>query len=429
VDRQGNGVVQLKGWLYDPDDFPPPQSPFLTYVYDDWKRAAAIHREAWLAQEDLWIQKEIYRLIRQANDYVARCEPDGKQPDTFHNPNLTFHFDWKDNNMKVTVTNRLPRRQKLDLRLRVKFNKSANPATSSEIIQVADEPLEPKGAKAGAVRVVDINLDRSGIKRTGIYEVEQLLTWETAAVKRLDQIAIGAANTAHSSRTVSETPKTYRKDDVKQETKEGEGGGLTPPGGGMAGMMGGSGANMMKGGGFGGFGGGQQQAAILGVNGVLFDRYLEVSDQSRRVPVAVAMIVDQDHVDRVLTSFNNSVLRFLTTQVIINRYGNSVRPQLAGQMGDDGETRGLPGLPPMMSFGGSGSKGGRPFSPMPGGVTPGGAVPPGIDPEAGGTPGGYGMVSNEEAENNVELVIYGIVTLYERYPKRTIQVGDTKETK
>jgi hypothetical protein len=76
-----------------------------------------------------------------------------------------------------------------------------------------------------------------------------------------------------------------------------------------------------------------------------------------------------------------------------------------------------------------GSKG-RPFTVgTPPGVPPG--VPPGESPMGSAGISGYGggMISNEEIENNVELVIYGIVTLYERYPKRAVQVGDSKDTK
>ena len=44
------------------------------------------------------------------------------------------------------------------------------------------------------------------------------------------------------------------------------------------------------------------------------------------IPVAVVLIVDQDHVDRVLNSFNNSKLRFLETQVLLNYYSGSLQP-------------------------------------------------------------------------------------------------------
>src|SRR5688572_31647230 len=46
---------------------------------------------------------------------------------------------------------------------------------------------------------------------------------------------------------------------------------------------------------------------------------------------------------------NNSKLRFLTTQVLINRYPNSVRPMLIGQKaGIEGDGAG--GVPPALPF-------------------------------------------------------------------------------
>jgi hypothetical protein len=417
VNEQGEGVVQLKGWLYNRNaEMPPPNSPFLRFVANPWKIDATVYKEVWLAQEDLWIQREMYRIIREANDMVALCVGRGGEDKSatysFRNPNYEFKikFDGPDK-LVVTAKNNQFRRQKLDVWLRIRFNKADNPRISTEKVIVADEPLDPRGLGTDE-RTVVVNLDPSGIERTGIYSVEQVLTWETAPIKRLDEIAIGGAlqnATAHSHRTIAVGSKPYRAEDAKQGAVAQDAGG-DPMGGGMPAPV----MQPMGGGGFGDqFGAGQ---ANVGVNGVLFDRYIEVTDQSRRVPVGIALIVDQDHVDRVLTAFNNSKLRFLTTQVLINRYPNSVRPQLFGQkVGIEGdEAGGAP--PPFMPM----------MGPMGGGGFPmGGGLPMGGDFAMGGfgMPGaGMAGSSGEELENNVELVIYGIATLYERYPKRKIEV-------
>jgi hypothetical protein len=413
VDEQGEGVVQLKGWLYNRNQLPPPGAPFLRYVPKDWKRDATIYKEVWLAQEDLWIQREMYRIIREANDMVARCTGRGGEDKaatyTFKNPNYEFKIKFDgDDKLVVVAKNNQPRRQKLDVWLRIRFNKSDNPLISTEKVIVADEPLDPPGGK-NAERTVVVNLDRSGIERTGIYAVEQVLTWETAPVKRLDEIAIGtglSGGMAHSHRTISVGSKPYRPEDAKKDANAANAGGNPMDGGGGLPMP----VMMPMGGGQDGQFGNVQ--ANLGVNGVLFDRYIEVTEQSRRVPVGIALIVDQDHVDRVLTAFNNSKLRFLTTQVLINRYPNSVRPMLVGQKaGIEGDGAG--GVPPTL-----------PVMPM-GGAFPMGGGAVGEFPMGGFGMPGAGMTgsSGEELENNVEMVIYGIATLYERYPKRTIEVA------
>ena len=109
------------------------------------------------------------------------------------------------------------------------------------------------------------------------------------------------------------------------------------------------------------------------------NRYVEVTPMvSRRVPVAVALIVDQDHIDYVQQAFNNSKLRFLTTQESFNRFPGSLRPQLP--------------IEPMA--GGADTPNSRNYRPEP------------VQPTAGA----------DDLEINIEMLIYGIVTLYERYP-------------
>src|SRR5205085_5878375 len=121
---------------------------------------------------------------------------------------------------------------------------------------------------------------------------------------------------------------------------------------------------------------------ILTKHSLIRNRYWEFTRESRRSPVSLALIVDQDHIHRVQTAFANSKLRFLTTQVLLNRYTSSLRPQ-------------LPVVDTRTGFGPSGR--GPFFQP---------AVAAGTD----------------DMETNVEMVIYGIVTLYERYPPPLIEV-------
>ena len=450
VNAKGVGTVQFNGWPYREGDLPPPHSKFFTYVDKEWNVEGFIYDEAWMAQEDLWIQRELFRLIRVANDSVAKCiyQRDAKEdptkpvpparfedktkPITFANPNFELKFEWLgDGKLAVTAKNLLPRRQKLDVNFRVKFNKSPNQELSSEPILIDGEPLDPKGIGKDSFRK-EIPLEKGRVQRTGIYAVEQILTWETAPVKRIDHVAIGSATSeiAHSHKTFPQGSQPYRKEEKKEDAAKDANpmGGLgVPPGvGGGAGKEG-----MMA---FGGGGAAGQGQANVGINGVLKDRYLEVSDQSRRLPVGLALIVDQDHIGRVLTSFNNSKLRFLTTQVLLNRYPNSVRPNVAGTGGEAGEPKEFeqPPMPMFQPMGvlmpgvGSGPRGGG-SSPPTGGL----GAPPGL--AAGGFPGmlaggapGIPSAGNtggsEELENNLELVIYGIVTLYERYPKRKMDV-------
>jgi len=165
----------------------------------------------------------------------------------------------------------------------------------------------------------------------------------------------------------------------------------------------GGGPRPAMGGGIGAGAGGNQGA--LEMPSLWSFRYMEVTEQSRRVPVAVVLIVDQDHIDRVLTSFNNSKMRFLPTQVLVNQYLGSMQPPAVV------DPNGPPGFPggvgPGPGFGGFGGPGREIMRPPIGGFGGFGGF--------GGQPGDPGTAVSEP-DTNMELVIYGIMTLYQRYP-------------
>jgi hypothetical protein len=205
-------------------------------------------------------------------------------------------------------------------------------------------------------------------------------------------------------------------------------------------------------------------------HGLIYERYADVAKQARRMPVCVVMVIDQDHIQRVLASFADSKLRFWTTQVIVNRFPGSLRPNIeveaegggdeaAGGKGKGGSKTGRGGFPDSMGPGGMppggmgallgrlgskmGSRGGRPGMPGAGGMSPGGAVGgpgslgKGGGPGRGGMMGGYGgapvgldtaAAAGEDNDRNVELVIYGIISLYERYPPRPAADGTSTTT-
>jgi hypothetical protein len=379
LDEKGHltGVVQLKGLpLYDPKSELRALAdvPFLNFISDDWKKGNDISEEAWYAQEEIWVQREIYRLIRAANDLVSKFEKDqtADKDGSVTFKNVYFKLKLKlapgGDELQVTITNRLKRRQKLDQSFLIRFQKDGD---APEKILIPGEPLEPAGnAEKADTKFLKIPLDKNP-RRKGIFNVEQVLTWETAAVRRIDDLDI-AEEGAESHRTYQTKLRSYteKKEDANADPN-------APPGGPPGGQPGGRGVPRGNRGGARGIGGGKGPRAPQGglPNGMARDRYLEVTPQARRIPVAVVLIVDQDHVDRVLTAFDNSPLRFLITQVTLNHFPGSLRPP----------------------------------EPTAGGV----AGNPG--------PGIPGQEAAQDLEANMELVIYGIVTLYERYPPRPQQ--------
>jgi hypothetical protein len=407
VNAQGEGLVQFQGWVYNPEDLPPKGSRFFRYVADEWKQDVDFSDEAWMAQEDLWVQREIYRLIAVANDSVAKFTgKGGKEKDkdyVFTNPywQLTCRVT-ADQQLKVTIKNLLDQRQDLDVAFLVWVTSKGSPAR----IKIEGLPRGPAGTpetKTAAGDSLEQTFDsaRLGAVPQGVFGVAQVLNWKTAAVKRLDNISMGSSSPEDCSlghRLQGKSLKSFRPEEKKEEAPKED---VPVPGGrrrrGFGPEMGDSATNLTP-------------------NGLIRDRYLDVTPQARRIPVAVAMIVDQNQVERVLAAFADSKLRFLTTQVVMNRYPQSLRPAEAPDKvaGAPPVPAAVPVAPPAqrMRFppgflrrGGVYGGGPRAGDRFPG-IRPG---PPSAD---------QAHTGGDDSESNVELVLYGIVSLYERFPPR-----------
>jgi hypothetical protein len=418
VSANGRGVVILKGWPYRESEPPPENARFLIFKSGEWKLDKDISDEAWMAQEDLWVQREIYRLISVANEYVSHFKGKGgadvSRTYTFTNP--YWRVDLKlvgPKKLAVKITNQLTSRQKLDFFLAAKLS-----SVGYEPIPVGGhEPLNPQESFEFAHDIV-------GRTPAGIFGLEQVLTWETAAVKRIDQISLGslASECCHSHRTFPEGIRAFREEKKTEEaTQAANVGGEEQQAKLMAQQQKFMGAMA------GGMAGGQKGGELT-PNGLRKERYVEVTRQARRIPVGLSLIVDQNHVDRVLTAFSNSKLRFLTTQVIMNRYPNSVRPSISSTSADTvapgGKVASGSNPADVMKSIVSGAQGKMAgFGAMPDMSKMIGSVPPGM---MGGMPfpsvmqpgAATSAAGGDEDESNFELVIYGIVSLYERYPPR-----------
>src|SRR5205823_4543648 len=115
--------------------------------------------------------------------------------------------------------------------------------------------------------------------RGGIYGVRQILIWETAAVRRIDAIAMGSPE-ANGHRTAGKPLVSYKGKPATALDGDGDKGKV-------------------------------KQVEKLTPNGFLRERYLDVTPQYRRLPVAMVLIVDPDHTAKVQTAFADSELRLL----------------------------------------------------------------------------------------------------------------------
>jgi hypothetical protein len=180
-------------------------------------------------------------------------------------------------------------------------------------------------------------------------------------------------------------------------------------------------------------------------------RYLTANNEVRRLPVAIMLIVDQEYIPDIIMAFANSPLQFQITQVLWNRFRDKLEgigptassgnlgsgvvyapgTSTLGTLGYEGEfdkgPGAIPGSPQPVRPIGIGPINPIPVPPGPGSVPPG----PGSDPYSGGftDPNApYGSTSNLPTVTDsqitaglVELTIYGIVSLYEKYPEPKVE--------
>jgi hypothetical protein len=371
-------------WIYKPEvkNRPPAQNRFFTYLPKvEYKQNINmtdedIAEEIWINQENLWLQCELFKCLKRANDSVALFTDMDPKADGINTPKRLKNYYWEielklvdGNSLHVKLKNMRPYRQEINnLRLAVTLTKGGQPVVFPNKDKDKITFGSAQRGPAGSTDPPDtwecekpIPLPEN-TRALGIFKVEQVLTWETAAVKRIDLMVIGTAPSGdvglgHRLSYKSLLPYKKKKDEPKApepDPKDKKGGVNFPIGK-------------------------DQGPDNRTFHGLVKDRYLEVSQEARKLPVSLVLIVDPDHMAHVQAALLDSPLRFLITQVMWQRFAESMRP---------------PELP-------TGEKTGTGFNnPM---ERPGGAL----------TTEGTTASSADEMEN-IELAIFGIVTIYER---------------
>lgn len=427
----------------------------------NWPQKPPTDEDVWLAQEDIWIKRELLRVVKNANDLVGvfrgpkpaeKDKPAPKLPageeivdrKVFHNPYWELdlvltrggqnkHF------LRGTLKNVGKKRHPLGIYFAVSLQRGYN--VQPCYLMVDGDPL----GVGDTVQVAFQDEKRTLLNvdlynPSGLYRVEQVFNWRSVPVKRIDVVQL--AHSAHrvANRTLKQYPAFAPKVDpnAPADTMGGPGGGMMGgPGGGMMGSsdtgggMGGKGMGMGMGMGMG--------ATNLTTNGLLKNRYIEVTPAVRRIPVGLVVIADQNHIQEVLTAFANSKLRIQTTQVHWDRCYENIRPPEEASSVEN-VAGGSPGTGGMTGTGGMGGRGlgSSDTGDGPGagrGMPGGGMGSRGMMGSGGGYPGfggmgsGMGSLVNMEEEDDmslVEMALYGIASLYEKYPpKPTATEGGT----
>src|SRR5579883_2545136 len=441
----------------------------LRYVRD-WGTLTPRSEQIWLALEDVWVERALLKPIQVVNESTATFTPLADPQSAplkrkFRSRVWDLTLEVADQGpskvLKGKLKNRTGQLQMLGVNNTMRLNVWFETLPNAPYF-----PLEVQGEFVPGDTEVDIpqvptNTLPPGVAPTDIVRVEQVLDSRTVPIRRLDRMALGYPSSKHATQELK-APAFWKEEAPAGGTGDGSPGGMPPGmggpppgmgGGPVSAGLGGPGGKMggMSVGGPPGMGGGA--AAGAGPAGVLDAnrrRYLETTDQVRRMPVALVLVVDQMFIPDVLVAYANSPFRFHAVQYHWRRFHGTIPVNTGtptGAPGGSGPFGGPYGGP----FGGPGGPGGDSDAngPSVGGLIgnglagsppPGGGVGKfgmgGPPPGYGGFGGGYGMFGGggssgivSEAQANaglVELTIYGIISLYEKYdPSKDPTAADT----
>ena len=370
--------------------------------------------DLWLAQEDLWVQRGLLQIVHDVNEAIANFTGtgDGKTM-VFTNPDwrleLTLAQDEKGKAiLKYRLTNIGSRRQNLGFSFEITFAGieqhgllpiDGEPLAPGKSIPAEGEQASPGKTKPGEW-VIDVG------RPSGIKSVRQVFDWRTVPVKRVDKLVMGALS--HRQSTLELKPAQ-----VFAEQKDAAPAAAGPATAQTSRTSAPTPAELAAGNRPGGAAG-----EDLSKNGLIRKRYISTTAEVRRMPIGMVLVVDQAHMQDVLTAVANSPLRIQITQWVWRRYHGDIKPREEEKTITAGGERGREDRVPRVGSSGRPEVGtsGRPEA---------GAPPvfrPGVRPGAPGIPGGYGQPGVSAAEEQewdlIELSIYGVASLYERYPPK-----------
>lgn len=356
-----------------------------------WPEKNPTSEEVWLALEDMCVQRELLHCIVEVNNLLAHFEeqtgPDvgkelaayfkaAKQPDLDTQKETVQRFASPYWQLDVATSKAGVGGGQISCRGRLKnvANHRLNVGRIDFHVWLTDPPEKggrplvlpieadyvyaERAVGEGAEEPQDVFFKRTlsaGAGEPKLLAVRQVLTAKYVPVKRVERIELG-----YQSHRTADQPLQVGL--ISDKAKKAAGEAAAPPPDPAA-------------------SGGAPAAAAAPVgdktpSGVLDrQRYISVSEQVRRMPIGLVLIVDQSHVQDVLRAFANSRLRFQTTQYHLKRlHGN---------------------LPPV------------------------------------GDAAGAGAHAEESASNLVEMGLYGLISIYDKYEPKPAEgtpapAGDAK---
>jgi hypothetical protein len=490
----GSGVVQFRGgWS---------KLTKLQRTFGD----IPTNEQVWFSQEDLWVKRELLRIVRNTNDMVGRYQevsleapaPKDKDkkdtqaptpeagsskpqaspapaavaskqdqaaansdaqaeaaasalPAAPEKPSDPFHKKYRNPFWEVELTMSRSDNAVYSVKGKIK-NISKQKRPVGFVFKLYLDETNPDDDKAPYVLLPVDRLPlavgesdeikeqqvEDNVTIRGLYGLEQILTWRTGPVKRIERVELGYP----SSRTAARKLEPGRwVTEARQKEAEAQGESNESPAGPR---------RLVE---------GFQTSATVSTD-VSLDRYTDVTDQVRHMPVAMAVIMDESLIPDFVAAVSNSPLRIQVLQLYFNHTWEHIKPPIeeAEPSGDRSQTAStpapvprfnVPGLPKRFPGKGPMTGGGAVF-PGKGLMTGGGVVGdpfgPGRPSNRGlgqivqGQPTGYpglpgskfGRIGRglgnvfaapategEEDETKlVEVAVHGLASLYERYPPK-----------
>jgi hypothetical protein len=435
---------------------------------------APTREEIWLAQEDFWVRREMLAIVWEALNAVrvfreitplpkdvkpAPAGIVGRRRFESTNWRMDLLFEKDKNTGKLVVSDRstLQNINKAGRTLPLTSPRTHGPlefllwqGRGSYPLKIAGEALP---ANSDPVPFKQTH-DPQPVSLAEPFGVAQVLEWELSPVRRIDSLDVAY----HSHRTVTSGLKV--RDDLKKldpepaeetstSTTSGQApGGPSAPGASSvpaapvtsgSGGMSGSGRGLPGMPGAGGPGGTDVPTDGTKINLISRTRYLHVKEQARHLPIAMRLVIDQAYINDVLAAVANSRLRIQITQLGMHQTNmtrgtqpatgsvpGAAGPSAAGLagaafpgMGPRGAMMGS--MRPPAAMGGSDLRpgGGRGSLRPPSGTTPSPIGPAPLAPSGSGDKPADSTAHVQDTARLVELSVYGVATLYERFPPRS----------
>jgi len=367
----------------------------------------------WLALEDFWIQRALLKPIGEVNATAAKFElvkPAGADtPLKRKFQNRTWEIDIEvategpDRVLKSKLKNKTDRLQMLGLnktmRLNVWFEDPKLSTTQPFEYRIGGELV--KGSAELAPKVVP-EIHKVATEPAEIYKIEQILDEITAPVRLVRRLELGYLDSKRSAAELK--MPSFLPEEAAPAT--GADPAAVPP---LGAPQRGDEADERPG--FPGAATGRAGSKSGTAEQVLLGnkkRYIERTEQVRRMPVALGLVVDQAYVNDVLIAIGNSPLRIQITQTQWQRFRDPLAVSSNAAAGPPG------GFRP----GGDDEDPDRRGAPAP--------MFPGFSPPAAGGSTGA-LPQSQVTAGLVELAVYGIVSIYEKATPKSIDPNKPME--